>query len=73
MIFLLERLAVSYAVVFTIFYAVLFLYERFVKKIDITNKERFGYVAVASLVPPVTILGAFIFVVVKIFNSLKKW
>lgn len=67
------RIAVSYVVIFAIFYVVLALYERFVKKIEITNQQRFLYVAGASAVWPISIFAAIIFVVVKIVNSLKKF
>ena len=66
------RLAVSYIAIFALFYVVFALYERFVKKIEITNQERFLYVAGASAVFPVTIFGAVIFCIVKVVNSVKK-
>lgn len=67
------RIAVSYVVIFAIFYIVLALYERFVKKIEITNQQRVLYVAGASAVWPITIFTSIIFVIVKIVNSLKKF
>lgn len=67
------RIAVSYVVIFAIFYIILAMYERFVKKIEITNQQRVLYVAGASAVWPITIFVSIIFVIVKIVNSLKKF
>lgn len=67
------RIAVSYIAIFALFYIILALYERFVKKIDIDNNQRFLYVAGASAVWPITIVASVIFVIVKVVNGLKKF
>lgn len=66
------RLAISFLVIFTIFYIVLGLYERYVKKFNIDNVKRVLIVAIATTVWPITIIGALIFIVVKSVDYLKK-
>lgn len=66
------RIAVTFLVIFIIFYIILGLYERYVKKINIDNIERVLIVALATCVWPITIIGAIIFIVVKTVDFLKK-
>lgn len=67
------RIAVTYVTVYALFYVILGLYEYFIKKFDITNTQRFLYVAGASAVFPITIVGAIIFVITKLVNGAKKF
>lgn len=63
---------VSCVAIYAVFYFALVMYERFIKPLNITNKERMIYVAIATVIYPITIFVGIIYIISILGNKLKQ-